>query len=285
VSRQSHRRLWALALWGCLAAPGAALAADASPAAAPTPSLPTIYHSVTRALCSALGGKIAPAIGMMIQNDQAIAKSPAFFQQYIDRAKAGSDDGQNIAVLRLESLVSPLVNNTLAIQKLLENPDVFPDNPKSDDGKRLTEIKTEMLKALATQQAAIDIINGFVDTQQLGQMQHDGFGYLGSSGATGPGGQSSQALTQAIGATPDPEHPQLFDNLALQAGITPNSYEIDPSKIPGLALGYNSIARLKDGVVWTQEQSKADEVPLSDTIIQTSRLCGAQLPATPSPKP
>ncbi len=269
-----------------LAAGAASAAPDVLPTASPTPTpeLPEIYHTLTRPLCSTLKTKIQPALGMMIQNDETIAQSPALFDQYIKRAAEQSDEGQNIAVLRLENLVSPLVNNTLAIQKLLEDPSTFPQTAQTDDDKYLLDIKQKMLKALAAQQAAIDIINGFVDTQQLSQMQHEGFGYL-SSITTGPNGQGSPALEQLVGPTPDPTKPQMFDNLALNAGLAPNSYEIDPTKIPGLALGYNPISRLRDGIIWTQDQSKKTEAPLAQTIIATTRLCGGQLPATPSPNP
>jgi hypothetical protein len=238
-----------------------------------------------RPLCSTLQTKIRPALGMMIQNDQTIAKSPAYFQEYIKQAQVQSDEGQNIAVLRLENLVTPLVDNTLAIQKMLEDPSTFPRVAQTDDDKRLLDIKQKMLKALAAQQAAIDIINGFVDTQQLSQMQHEGFGYL-SSITSGPSGQGDPALAQLTGPTPDPTKPQMFDNLALNAGLAPNSYEIDPTKIPGLAMGYNPISRLRDGVLWTQDQSKKEEAPLAQTIIDTTHLCGApQPPAAPSPTP
>ncbi|HTU71497.1 MAG TPA: hypothetical protein VMF11_14430 [Candidatus Baltobacteraceae bacterium] len=260
-------------------------AGSATPAPAPTstPYLPEIYHTISRPLCSALVTKIKPALGMMIQNDAAIAKSPGYFQEYIQRAGEDNEVGQNIAVLHLENLVQPLVQNALAIQKLLEDPSVFPAVAQNPDDARLIQIKTQMLKALADQQASIDIINGFVDTQQLSGMQHEGFGYL-SSINTGPNGQADPALQQLVGPTPDPTKPEMFDNLALNAGLTPNSYEIDPTRIPGLALGYNPIRRLKDGVVWTQDQSKKHEAPLADTIITTTKYCDSQ-PATPSPNP
>jgi len=272
-------------LLGVLLGGGIAWAQPAAlPTATPTPHLPEIYHTLVRPLCSTLETKIRPALGMMIQNDQEIAKSPAYFQEYIKGAQEQSEERQNIAVLRLENLVSPLVDNTLALQKLLEDPSTFPRVPQTDDDKRLLDIKNKMLKALAAQEAAIDIINGFVDTQQLGQMQHEGFGYL-SSITTGPSGQGDPALTQLVGATPDPTKPEMFDNLALNAGLAPNSYEIDPTRIPGLASGYNPISRLKDGVAWTQDQSKKTEAPLAQTVIETTRLCGAQVPPAPSPTP
>jgi hypothetical protein len=250
----------------------------------PSPTLPPeIYHTVSRPLCSALATKFRPAIAMLIQNDAIIAKSPALFKNYVDMSAAGSDAGQSMAVMHLNNLVTPLVQNTLAVQKLLNDPSVFPDKPQSVEDKDMVALKDATLKSLANQQASLDIINGFVETQQLSQMQHEGFGYLNSLTNGGVVGQSHQLQTDLMGATPDPSHPQAFDDTAIQAGLPPNPYEIDVTTLPGLALGYNPVNNLKAGVEYTQEQNKKDEAPLAKGIIATSKYC-AQL-ADPSPKP
>jgi hypothetical protein len=260
------------------------LAAALLAAATPTPSpLPLIYHSVTRPLCSSLETRIRPALAMMIQNDATIDKSLPYFQDYIKRSAEGSDAGRDIAVMHLESLVTPLVNNTLAVQKLLEDPSVFPAVARSADDQTLIAIKQQMLKTLATQEAALDIINGFVTTQQLSQMQHEGMGYVAALSASGPNGQTNSAVTDLAGATPDPTHPSQFDDLALNAGLSPNPYEIDLTRIPGLALGYNPISALKEGVEWTQDQGRKAADPLAKTVVNAAHTCGA--PASPSPSP
>ena len=83
---------------------------------------------MSRPLCSALATKIRPAVALMIQNDATIAKSPPLFKDYIELSASGSNAGRNMAVMRLESLVTPLVQNSLAIQKLLDDPSVFPSD-------------------------------------------------------------------------------------------------------------------------------------------------------------
>ncbi len=268
---------------------GALTAATPTPMPIPTaPSLPTIYHSMTRPLCSSLQDRIKPALGMMIENDRTIAKSKPYFQDYIQRSFDQSDAGQNMAVMHLESLVTPLVKNTLAVQKLLEDPSVFPAVARSADDQRLLDIKVKMLRALAAQEAALDIINGFVTTQQLGQMQHEGFGYISAITGSGNPNQNNQGVTDLIGATPNPMHPQAFDDFAIQAGLAPNQYEIDPTTIPGLALGYNPISKLKEGITWTQDIGKKEAVPLVQSILAAATSCGYQPsapPSSPSPNP
>ncbi len=267
----------------CVALTGSALAAATSPAA-PTPP-PQIYRVRVRPLCSVLHGKVAPALGMMIQNDKTIAKSPALFNAYIQGAESvdsqdpdqNASARQNMSVMRMENLVSPLADNVLAIQKILEDPQAFGPTGNAQDDEHLADIKKKMLTALADQQAALDIISGFVDTQQLGAMQHEGYGYISSIASGDIGGQSGaqhqQALSDAIGPTPDPLHPQAFDQTALNAGLSPNPYEVDLARLPGLALGYNPISRLKEGVTWTQKQAKRNERTLASSVLAASRLC------------
>jgi hypothetical protein len=269
--------------------------AAAAPAPSPTPpNLPQIYHSVSSPLCSALATTVRPAIAMMMQNDATIAKSPPLFGDYIKLSAAGSDSGKDMSVYRLNSLVTPLVQNTLAIQKLLEDPSIFPRTAHNEDDQRLIDLKNKMLKTLASQQASLDIINGFVETQQLGSMQHEGFGYMhaitgqsssGSSGQSGLPAMNQPPQTLPAGAAaPTSQTPQAFDDLVLQAGLTPNQYEVDPTQIPGLAVGYNQIGKLKEGLEWTQTEAQKSETPLAQAVVNASKICGAQLPA-PSPKP
>jgi hypothetical protein len=280
-----------------LTSTGATTAAAPSPA--PTPNYPLIYQTMSRPLCSALATKIRPAIALMMQNDVTIAKSPPLFTDYIKLSGEGTNSGRDMAVYRLNQLVTPLVQNSLAIQKLLEDPSIFPATPHSHDDARLIDLKNKMLKALAAQQASLDIINGFVETQQLGEMQHEGFGYMhaitgqnnmtpGQPSAPGPnqnpgtepavGGSTQNSVTQGI--------PGNFDDLVLQAGLSPNQFEFDPTQIPGLQVGYNQIGKLKEGLEWTQSESKKDEGPLSQSIVAAAHDCsGDQAPATPSPKP
>jgi hypothetical protein len=273
--------LVAIVLAAVFAAPAAAAAA---PAPSPTPSnLPEIIHTVSRPLCSALATTIRPVIGMLLQNDDTIAKGPPLFGDYIKMSAAGSDSGQDMSIHRLNNLVTPLVQNTLAIQKLLEDPNIFPAKVQNTDDKDLGVLKDQMLKTLAAQQASLDIINGFVQTQQLGQMQHEGFGYLQAitGQTTSPGQNAQPGINQqpqtlpAGGVQSSSQTPQAFDDLVLQAGLQPNQYEIDPTKIPGLAVGYNQIGKLKDGLEWTQDESKKAEAPLAQSVEKAAKICGA----------
>ncbi|MDE2482739.1 MAG: hypothetical protein KGN02_11160 [bacterium] len=281
-------------------ASGAALAAEPSPAPSATPGSstpPTIYRATVRPLCSALRSKIAPSVGMMLQNDQSIAKSPKLFNDY-SRASFDADPNanpneataaQSFAVYSMNRLVGPIADNLVAIQKMLNDPTVFPAHPSDADTQRLADLKKKLLIALADQQASLDIISGFVDTQQLGQMQHAGFGYISTiMGGDITGSQAKsrdQELSNIIGATPDPMHPDAFDNTALQAGLNPNPYELDLTRLPGLTLGYNPLNHLTEGLKWTQKQAAKNEQTLANSIFEAAHLCNAKIPAAPAPAP
>lgn len=251
-------------------------AVSATPGPLTTP-LPEITHVISRPLCTALRKRIAPAIGMMLQNDQSIAKGPPLFHDYNVAFGNGEEGRRNIALLRMENLVSPIANNIIAIKKQLSDPELFPDRPTTSDAQQAIVLRNQLLKALATQEAALDIVNGFVQTQQMADLQHADealLKQLSSPGDLGPGKDSTSQ------PTPDP-----FTHDPNYAGLAPNPYYIDPTTLPGLTLGYNKITRLNDALEWTRTETGKRETTVAQSVTQVVRLCGgAQAPsATPTP--
>ncbi len=270
--------------------PPTALAGTATPAPSPvrTPP-PQIYHVITRPLCSELHKHIAPAIGMMLQNDQQIAKSPDLFKRYNQASFENVDNSasnqsvtngtpssgeaanepmsasQNMALLGMENLVSPIANNIIATEKMLDNPELTKGTGTPDDDKRLKEIRDKLLQALAAQSAALDIINGFVDTQQLADIQHSGEEYIAAINQTND-------LARGMPTTPSP-FPGTYD--PNQAGLPPNPYTIDLATVPGLTLGYNPVTRLIDGLHWTIGETQKRENEAAKSVMQSASLCSS----------
>jgi hypothetical protein len=271
----------------------AVFAVAATPATpAPTPP-PQIYRVVSRPLCSELHEHIAPAIGMMLQNDTAIKKSPELFKQYNMASLYGSDpataadprqrvpgnpgDGtsnpaQSMALLSMENLIRPIANNIIAIQTLLDSPQLLHGSGRPEDDKQLKAIRDKLLHALATQNASLDIISGFVDTQQMADLQHSGQEYIGAM--TSPDSQ------HATSATPAPNPLTVNPNIP---GLPQNPYNIELATIPGLTLGYNPVTRLIDGLNWTIDQTATRENDAAKAVMSSAALCG-NIP-TPSPSP
>ena len=259
--------------------------------AASSSAPPQIIHIYTRRLCSALEKTVKPAIGMILQNDQTISKSPKIFSDYNMAMGYGTQGSQDMAVLHMENLVSPLVDNILAAQKMLGDPNAFPAVAKSEDDRRAIRLKEETLRTLASQEAALDIINGFVTTQQLSQMQHEGMGFIHSINqpdvkTNAQGQQSNSSLVSALTPSGNPGDGGDTTATLSNAGLAPNPYELDLTRIPGLTLGYNPVMRLRDGIVWTQGNTKTHEDALSKDVFETVRACASQggvIPPSPAP--
>ncbi len=250
---------------------------------------PTIYRVVTRPLCAQLHDRIAPAIGMMLQNDTTIKKGPDFFKAYNvdslygpgpstksnpgshDPDAGGSNMSQNMALLGMENLIRPIANNIIAIQTILDSPQLTKGTGREDDDKRLSDIRAKLLKALAAQNASLDLISGFVDTQQMADLQHAGEAYISSIA------QPDEPNAQI--ATPAPNPLTANPNYA---GLPPNPYAIDPASIPGLTLGYNPVTRLQDALTWTISQAQTRENDAAKAVMASAVLCSTTQ-ATPTP--
>jgi hypothetical protein len=249
------------------------------------PPLPIIYHTQTSALCSALVQHIKPIIGMMQQNDLTISQSPPLFRRYNDdlanqdphdpSADAGERD---LTLYHLEQLVGPLSRNVLAIQRVLEDPNVFPPNPTTDDQRKLDEMRDSLLKALAAQAATMDLISGYVSTQQLAELQHEG--------TEGANINAIQGGDLAPGSSPNPATPNpLLVDPNQVAGISPNPYSIDPLSIPGIAgsVGNTPVSRLLAAIQWIRAETQQRENAAAQPIIRAANACRAA--ATSSPRP
>ena len=108
-----------------------------------------------------------------------------------------------MALLALENLVRPIANNVIAIQTILSNPQLTTPTGREDDDKRLADMRAKLLKTLAAQNASLDIISGFVDTQQMADLQHAGQEYINevnqpeTANALGGDADTESALVQS----------------------------------------------------------------------------------------
>jgi hypothetical protein len=250
---------------------------------------PQIYHIVTRPICAQLHERIRPAIGMMLENDTMIKKGPALFQKYNDASLYGNDPStsrndpvagdpgsgvsnpaQNMALQGMENLIRPIANNIIAIQTMLDSPELRNGTGRPEDDQRLHEIRDKLLKALAAQNASLDIISGFVDTQQMADLQHAGEAYISSMGSPD---------TNRTAATPAPVNP--YQKNTNYAGLAPNPYTIDLATVPGLTLGYNPVTRLLEGLRWTIDSASTRENDAAKAVMASASLCSS---AAPSPQ-
>jgi hypothetical protein len=126
---------------------------------------------------------------------------------------------------------------------------------------------------LAVQNASLDIISGFVDTQQMADLQHAGEEYINSISQTDISGAKS--------STPAPNPLEVDPNYA---GLPPNPYDINLANVPGLTLGYNPVTRLLEGLKWTMDETATRENDAAKAVMSSAALCSRSVP-TPMPSP
>ena len=245
------------------------------PTPSPTPP-PVIYHGEVRPICAALSQHVKPVIGMMIQNDRTIALSPPLFKRYnqdlanVDpHDRSSNSAARTLTLYHMEKLVGPLAKNVLAMQRELEDPNIFPPKPQSDDDKQLDQLRDALLKALAVQAVTLDLINGFVTTQQLAEMQHD-------VGPTSTEINAIEGSQLGPGSTPVPPTPNPLLVDPNQAGVGANPYMFDPLAVPGItgSVGNTPITRLLSAVIWTQQEAQRREDAAAQTVMQVVHECG-----------
>jgi hypothetical protein len=257
--------------------PGRALSIATTAATPP----PEIYHVVTTALCARLHERVRPAVAMILQNDAKIAKSPPLFKKYMRGAMTAlgsaypngngapqmndsiynSSPETSMALQQMSYLVTPIARNLIAAQTLLDDPKLLDPTGNPSDDATLSKIKQQLLDTIAYQSASLDLINGFVQTMQLGEIQHAGEEYLGAI-------QGTDTVDQPIQATPNPwQDPNT-------PGLAPNPYAFDPTTVPGLAVGYNPLAKIVDGLGWLQAETQKRENAAGKTISDVLTQCG-----------
>lgn len=234
---------------------------------------PLISHVVSRPFCQALRTHIGPVVGALIGNDATIGKGVPLFADYNKYKGSGSTASQDITLLRMENLVSPLVKNFEAIDKSLNDKAVFHYPARNNDDLRLLKMRDELLAVVDDQKASLDVINGFVQTTQLAQMQHEGLD------------EAKKIIQPDTASTPAVATPNPYLTDPNQAGLPPDPHQIDLAQIPGLTLGSNPITRLADGLKWTQGQAQAHEAPASQTILAGAQECRPAPSPSPSAKP
>jgi hypothetical protein len=265
---------WALTCAGLL--PLAARSDGTIGTSAATPP-PQIYHVVTTALCARLHERVRPAVALILENDQKIAKSPALFKRYergaltsLDVAGATPSVGDSIynqtpetsmALQQMSYLVLPTARNIITAQTLLDDAKLVDSTGNPSDDAKLAQIKQQLLETIAFQSASLDLINGFVQTQQMGELQHVGEEYIGAI-------QGSDTTAQMVRETPNPwQDPNT-------PGLPPNPYALDVSQIPGLAVGYNPLKSIMGGLQWLQTETQKREDIAGATIAAVVSQCG-----------
>ncbi len=145
---------------------GVTVAASPAPSPAPLTPLKVIGSVRSTPFCTTLHETIGPAIAAVLSNDDLIASSkPAFATLYRDDVLARSQARAHLDLNRLESLITPIAANVKRVDALLAGK---PNDPK------LQAMRDKLQAVLAQQKESLNVISGFVATEQLGEMELGG---------------------------------------------------------------------------------------------------------------
>jgi len=246
----------------------------ATPAPAATPPK-TIIQLHVSPLCTGLRQNIGPAIGKVLQNDKTIADSRPLLRGYAKAVASGSLS-KDMQISRLERSITPLVKNTAAIEKLLNDPFVFPRVAVTDADRQLLQIRANLEQVVAQQKGALDVLSGFLDTEQLGQLQLAGKEYqnlTASHEMPTQQGSVGAASARQIAPTPPPSG-------VLNAGVqnTPGQATDPRLQETGLSAGHNPLDVFDQALAQYQAQLQSSEGQAAELVVKALPLCGAHVP-------
>jgi hypothetical protein len=245
------------------------LLVSASPA--PTAALPEIGRVRSSVLCTTLRQNIAPTVAGLMKNDEIISAGHRAFAKMASDSAGTSSASIDIDNLYLEQVETRLVHNLRVIDQLLGDPKRFPDVPKNDDERDAVTMRSQLLAVAASQRSALDLISGTLDTEALGQMQHDLNDQMKSAtGQVGPQPIATSDPVSFIGTAglpdyaPAPGIPTKNDKVSTLAGHT----------------AYDQIITSLEG---TQNTIARREVVASNAVVNAVGSCRAAIESSPSP--
>jgi hypothetical protein len=243
-----------------------------------TPGLKEIGRVRVNVACSVLRDVVAKTLPGISKNDEVIGRAHQVVLKMIDDERQNSSPALDLDRSAMETVVRALAHNLQIINNLLGNDDTFPKKPDSSDARSALKMRTELQAVAKEQLTALNVIDGQLETDQLGQMQNTPDLDVMKS-VTGPD----------IGTTPPPSAPTPGPISYLgTAGIPEDNTldKIDPRKLEASGLMGNSLYDTMLRAVETQQvRIDAGERTASNTIVAVAPICKGQVPPAASPSP
>ena len=171
-------------------------------AAAPSPEpSPAILQEIGRVrsrtpLCSTLREAVAPSILALLKSDSVLSAGGRTFVTMGKHELERSRGQLELDRLQLDKQVVAIVKNLQAVDILLMDTKRFPKVATTDDERRALAIKAQLLQIAKAQNDALNVISGTLETDRMGQMQHDFPTKINAATAV-PGGHADQPGTAA----------------------------------------------------------------------------------------
>jgi hypothetical protein len=266
VSRAA--RALGLLLVALTASAGSAVA-QTVPAPGVTPP-PTIGSTHSKGFCDTVRDNVAPSVLGLMKNDALIGAGHRAFAKMVHDTTTSSSAALDLDRVYLEQVVHALAHNVTTIDTLLADQRRFPKTPTSDDDKLAAELAAQLRAARDRQNDALNLIDGTLETEQMGQMRQD----------------VSQQMQSAVGPSmaPTAGAPSPAPNFLDTAGLPSYSAiaAFDPRTLAtSSTLGNTPYDRVLRALDNDQARIAGAEQTLSPTIVAAA--LGCQAAASPAP--
>jgi hypothetical protein len=179
----------------------------------------------------------------------------------------------DIDKLYLEQVETRLVHNLGVIDRMLGDQIRFPVRAKNADEQDALAMRSQLLAVSDSQRKALDLVSGTLETENLGQMQHEMSDQMkNATGQTTPQDVPTDAPASFLGAAGLPEYSPV-------AGLPTTASKL--STIGGHT-AYDYIAEALEG---TQSTTARREQVATSSVIAAVGECRASIGPAASPSP
>jgi hypothetical protein len=156
-------------------------------------ALPVIGATRTKPICSAIRKGVRPAVQSAMKNDAIYGGVRKLIYNYVTLE---SDQTRDLRLMQMDAKVQDLVKSTDALETALKDPSFVPaSNAKAEDAKSLHDLHESLSGVLDAQKVQLDVLGGFVSTEQARR-----FGTLD---------ENQLAMQKATAPAPDTSFPPL----------------------------------------------------------------------------
>jgi hypothetical protein len=166
------RRLLVALIAAALAAPASQTLAQTVPATAPSP-LPEIGRVRSKGFCTTVRDNVAPSLLGVMKTDDLIGAGHRALAKMADDATNSSSQGVDLDRVYLDKVATSMAHNLRVVDALLADKKRFPDKATTDDDRFAQEVRVQLAAVAAEQHRTLDVLEGTLETDRMGQMRAD----------------------------------------------------------------------------------------------------------------